>query len=41
MNGKPLYKNGKRNVPGNYRPISVLPAITKIIERILYEQLYS
>ena len=37
----PLYKNGQRNIPGNYRPISVLPAISKIMERILYDQLYS
>ena len=37
----PLYKNGQRNVPGNYRPISVLPAISKIMERILYDQLYN
>ena len=37
----PLYKNGQRNIPGNYRPISVLPMISKIMERILYNQLYS
>ena len=37
----PLYKNGQRNVAGNYRPISVLPAISKIMEKILYNQLYS
>ena len=37
----PLYKNGQRNNPGNYRPISVLPAISKIMERILYDQLHS
>ena len=36
----PLYKNGHRNIPGNYRPISILPAIRKIMERILYNQLY-
>ena len=36
----PLYKNGQRNIPGNYRPISVLPAISKIMEQILYDQLY-
>ena len=36
----PLYKNGHRNLPGNYRPISVLPTISKIKERILYNQLY-
>ena len=37
----PLYKNGQRNVAGNYRPISVLPAVSKIMEKILYDQLYS
>ena len=37
----PLYKNGQRNIPGNYRPISVLPAISKIMEIILYNQLYN
>ena len=37
----PLYKNGQRNVAVNYRPISVLPAISKIMEKILYNQLYS
>ena len=37
----PLYKNGQRNIPGNYRPMSVLPAISKIMERILYDQLHS
>ena len=37
----PLYKNGQRNIPGNYRPISVLPAISKVLKRILYDQLYS
>ena len=35
----PLYKGGQRNIPGNYRPISVLPAISKVMERILYNQL--
>jgi hypothetical protein len=35
----PLFKNGKRNLPGNYRPISVLPAISKVMERILHTQL--
>ena len=34
-----LYKNGQRNIPGNYRSISVLLAIRKIMERILYAQL--
>ena len=30
----PLYKNGQKNLPGNYRPISVLPAVSKVMERI-------
>ena len=37
----PLYKNGQRNLAGNYRPISVLPVISKIMEKILYDQLYN
>ena len=37
----PLYKNGQRSIPGNYRPISVLPAISKIMERIFHDQLYN
>ena len=35
----PLFKNGQRNLPGNYRPISILPALSKVMERILYTQL--
>ena len=37
----PLYKSGPRNSPGNYRPISVLPIVSKIMERVLYDQLYN
>ena len=37
----PLFKSGHRNMPGNYWPISILPAISKIMERILYNQLYN
>ncbi|RUA05885.1 MAG: hypothetical protein DSY43_03475, partial [Gammaproteobacteria bacterium] len=36
----PLHKKGARNAPDNYRPISILPVISKIMERIMYEQLY-
>ena len=28
-------------MPGSYRPISILPVISKIMERILYNQLYN
>ena len=31
----PLYKNDQQNLPGNCRPISVLPAISKILERMI------
>ena len=37
----PLFKSGHRNMPENYRPISILPAISKIMEQILYNQLYN
>ena len=36
----PVYKNGSRNNPSNYRPISVIPAVAKILEKIVYDQLY-
>ena len=29
-----------RNDPSNYRPISVIPVIAKIFEKIVHEQLY-
>ena len=37
----PLYKYGKCNEASNYRPISVLPIISKIMERIVHDQLYT
>jgi hypothetical protein len=36
----PLFKKGERRLPENYRPILILPVISKIMERILYNQLY-
>ena len=35
---KPLFKNGSKTDPKNYRPISVLPLISKIIEKIIPDQ---
>ena len=36
----PLYKKNDRTEAQNYRPIPVLPAISKICERVVYDQLY-
>ena len=35
----PLHKSGNKKLPENYRPISVLPALSKILERVAYEQI--
>lgn len=36
----PIFKAGDPSDPGNYRPISVLPCFSKILERIMYNRLY-
>ena len=38
---KPLYKKGDNCCFNNYRPISLLPTISKIFERVMFTQLYS
>jgi len=37
----PLYKKGNRDIPGNYRPISLLSIFDKIMEKLMYNRLYS
>ena len=36
----PIFKNGDLKCVTNYRPISVLPAFSKITEKIVYKRLY-
>ena len=38
---KPLFKKGEKNCFNNYRPISLLPTISKTFERAIYFQLYN
>lgn len=35
----PIFKSGSKSDPSNYRPISVLPIISKVFEKILYNRL--
>ena len=37
----PLFKKGNDRLFDNYRPISLLPSISKVIEKIVYKQLYN
>ena len=37
----PIFKKGDRQDLHNYRPISVLPAFSKILERIMHKRLFS
>ena len=37
----PLHKKGPRNLLNNYRPIFILPIVSKVYEKVLHEQLYN
>ncbi len=36
----PLYKENDATLPSNYRPISILPSLSKILERLAHSQIY-
>ena len=37
----PIFKDGLKTECGNYRPISVLPVVSKILERAIHKQVYN
>ena len=37
----PLFKSGESNKFSNYRPVSVLPLFSKVLERLMYSRLLS
>jgi hypothetical protein len=37
---KPLHKKGPKTDAGNYRPISLLPVFSKVLEKIIYKRIY-
>ena len=37
----PVHKKNEKNVRGDYRPISLLPIFGKILEKLMYDSLYS
>ena len=37
----PLYKSNDLTSPNNYRPITILPILSKIMERIVHRQVYN
>ena len=36
----PLFKKGVKHMKGNYRPVSKLPNLSKVFERIMYDDIF-
>ena len=36
----PIFKDGPADESSNYRPISVLPVVSRFFEKLIYDQLY-
>ena len=37
----PIFKKGNKTDKENYRSISILPVLSKVYERLMYDQIYS
>ena len=37
----PIFKSGAKDNASNYRPISILPVFSKVLERIMYNRVYN
>jgi hypothetical protein len=37
----PIYKSGDQTSSNNYRPITILPTLSKLLERIVHRQIYN
>ena len=37
----PIHKSGNPSDPSNFRPISIVPAVAKVVEKVAQQQLYS
>ena len=37
---RPIYKNKSKTMCSNYQPISILPIITKVFEKLMHKRLY-
>ena len=37
----PVHKKEERTIANNYRPVSILPPISKIFERNMHDQIYA
>ena len=37
----PIFKSGDKTIPSNYRPVSMLSIVSKLLERVVHRQLHS
>lgn len=40
-NVMPLFKKGEKDIPSNYRPISLISCIGKVMERVIFKHIYN